>query len=53
MAETKKPYLSPGIESERVDVPEAWACTIYNANGLSGSWSGRGVATPPINVVCP
>ena len=51
MAENKKPYVSPGIESERVDPPEAWACYIYGANDLSGKWSGSGVGTPTF--VCP
>ena len=48
MADRKKPYISPDIESERVDLPEAWACTIYNAGDLSGTWSGPNVMDSPI-----
>lgn len=53
MKETKKPYVSPGIESERLDPPEAWACTIFGpAGSASGTWSGSDVMTSPIGV-CP
>ena len=51
MEETRKRYVSPAIESERVSPPEAWACTIYNAGGISGGWSGYGIGTPTF--VCP
>ena len=40
MAETRKPYISPGIESERLSPPEAWACEVYGANTSVLSWSG-------------
>ena len=34
MTGEKKAYTSPGIESERTDLPQAWACTSKpNANG--------------------
>jgi len=40
MTEKKKTYVSPTIESERVDLPEAWACAIYTAGDKTGTWEG-------------
>ena len=31
MTVKKKHYISPAIESERVDLPDAWACELYDA----------------------
>lgn len=39
----KKLYVSPDIETERLDFPGAWACNVFGAtdyNELAGSWSG-------------
>ena len=47
MEDKKKTYISPDIESERVDLPQAWACTIFNANSSSGTWSGSDVMSSP------
>jgi len=47
MKENRKPYVSPTIESEKVDLPEALACVIYNAYGSSGYWEGSNVIDSP------
>ena len=47
MKEMKRTYVSPTIESEKVDLPEALACVIYNANGSSGFWEGSNVLESP------
>jgi hypothetical protein len=47
----KKPYASPKIESERVDLPQAWACNIYNMKDKCGRWSGVNLKEHP-NFVC-
>ena len=36
MQERKKTYVSPGIQSERLDLPQAWSCDIHAAN--SSAW---------------
>jgi hypothetical protein len=28
----KKVYISPGIESERLDLPQAWSCDVHLSN---------------------
>ena len=47
MAVSKKTYLSPTIESEKVELPEAVACIIYNAEASSGYWYGTSIVTSP------
>ena len=39
----KKIYVSPSIESEIIDLPEAFACTIYGLSDDHGTWSGTGI----------
>jgi hypothetical protein len=51
MAENKKVYESPKIETERVDLPDAWACNVYNAGQSSGTWSGANI-TGAITYIC-
>lgn len=46
MAMNKKPYISPNIESERVDLPVAWACgEIPNAASGQICWSGDSITS--------
>lgn len=53
MPDSKKLYVSPGIESERVDPPEAWACDIFNAAGSAGTWTGSILSlTSPSSITC-
>ena len=47
----KKAYVSPSIESERIDLPEAFACTIYGMSDTHGTWSGSGLLDQA-NILC-
>jgi hypothetical protein len=48
----KKLYVSPDIESERVDLPQAWACNIYGTTSEGARWSGPQVSTE-VHYICP
>lgn len=39
----KKLYVSPKLETEKLNLPGAWGCNVFNAtnyNEIAGIWSG-------------
>ncbi len=41
MTEKKKHYVSPAIETERIDLPQAWACSLtQNQDDTGGTYDG-------------
>jgi hypothetical protein len=50
----KKLYVSPAIESERVDLPQAWACNVFGTTDDPGGgrWSGPQLGTE-VHYICP
>jgi hypothetical protein len=48
----KKPYIKPKVNSVKIEEPKARAaCTVHNASGTAGSWSGN-IQEGPINWDC-
>lgn len=47
----RREYEAPKVTSVQLEDPMAFACNVYNASSLAGTWSGPGLTTNP-NLVC-